>query len=829
MKAVVDVLQDKISDQKACFVFPSETAASLWARKALELTGTRSLARERFLAWDRFKEAAVRAEKKDYDPVSLVIRKLFVEKLIAENAELIQKAAPQSGLPFRSLIPPRHAAGGHIFASSIAALLPSLKLLEDRQRLYRRAKGDDEDDDFAALKKAYEAFLERHRLFEPAWEKPPLKDRQHEYYLFFPEAMEDFAEYEALLSAEPNIHIIGLERNPKPETLEYYHSARAELRSMVLSILEFHEKEHIPYEDMAISVPGLEDMEHYLIRELELYNIPFHRRSGRALSAYGAGRLFPLLQNCAGENFSFSSLKALLFNGQIPWKQPEINRELIEFGIRNNCVSAFTDRGRTVDVWTEAFKGNRYASSLGTYYEKLKKDIKAICGAKTFTALRRHYFAFRGTGETPGETLGRKAGQEAGNYAGAGFLSFDPLFCPAETYAVLARCIEELSALIELEENYSAYMPASPYRFFLSVLDEKQYVLKQSGGGVNIFPYRVAAASPFRCHFVLNVSQSKGTVLYRPLRFLRQDKRKLLGLGDSDASAVFFSLYRSGLENSHLRFSAAEETFSGWTIAHSFFAGSAVTPPPLPFDPFAAERDWWAKKDTGFPERLFPVQKKSFELWREALDGEPPDKFNMLKAPFSAGTQSGLMTKRVNETQTDGDELKVSATDLNKFYACKTKFALEKFFRLEPFSLEAILLDDTSRGILYHEILRRLFSRIRDEDGAFLPDRLDLYRQWALEFAGETAKSRPEFRGPLAAPILASQAGAMAKAVAKLLAAEVLRFPFYKIKILEEFFECKTNSAALRGKLDRVSVAPEGGAFIIDYKTGQSPSIKASG
>lgn len=855
---VVRIISREIHHPDSRFVFPSEAAASLWAQKTCIFTGVRSLVRRRFLAWDRFKEEVIRAAIQDREPINGVTRRLFAEKLIRENARAVLNPAGRQwaeGLPFKAIIPREFAEEGAVFAAQIAALLPSLKLLRARQEAAQTAGGaagpataaenrsyrpDDEDQDFSVLEGAYTAFLDHSGLFEPSWERPPLKDRDHDYYIFFPEAMEDFTEYEATLRAEPVIHLVFTEKPDRQISLRRFTSSRAEIRSAVLELRRFHEEEGIPYSDMAISVPGLEDMEPYLLRELALYSIPIRRRSGRPLADHGAGRLFPLIGTCGANNFSFASLKSLILNERIPWRRPDLNRALIEFGIENNCVSGYRENNREVDVWIEAFQG-KGGGGLEGYYRALKSSILSLTGARTFTELRNRYFAFRGPWEA-GETE-------------RGFLSRE--VCTAGADAVLARCIEELSTLIQLETEYPGLIPPSPFTFYLSVLQEKQYVPQQQKPGLNIFPYRVAAAAPFSCHFVLNAAQGTATVLYRPLNFLRQDKRKALNIGDTDASAVFFHLYHLAGEGDfqpRIRISASDETFTGWAIPHSFFAagesgdsaGEGADPgnPALP-DPFLMERDWW--NGGAFPARLFLVQREGFERWRVKLRA-PGTGFNLLKNRFPrTGCLYRLLDERISRVQrspkkpaavSENDDavspdrpdfrLKVSATDLTDFFVCPAFWLYRKIFGLEVFSLEARLLDDASLGNLYHEILRNLFARIRDTDRIFDPRHLEEYYSWLRLCTDEAARRYPAFQGPLAVPLLVSQSAAITKKLREVLKTEAAYFPGYTVAELEAVIESVQGGILFKGKLDRVSISPDGEPCIIDYKTGATPSAKAS-
>jgi ATP-dependent helicase/DNAse subunit B len=210
----------------------------------------------------------------------------------------------------------------------------------------------------------------------------------------------------------------------------------------------------------------------------------------------------------------------------------------------------------------------------------------------------------------------------------------------------------------------------------------------------------------------------------------------------------------------------------------------------------------------------------------------------MLTAPFSAKSRiAELMKKQIMEIQwstpVEGGKncLRVSATDMNKFFYCPLAWVFEKIFGIYRFSLEAELLDERSLGNLYHEILRELFSRIREKDGAFNPDHTALYRTWIRECVHEAALHYPAFRGPLAAPLITAQEKAMSKRLIRLLETEVLYLPEYGISGLEKKMELvirlKKGSALLNGKIDRVSLSPDGDPVIIDYKTNSFPTKPA--
>ncbi|MDR1240130.1 MAG: PD-(D/E)XK nuclease family protein [Treponema sp.] len=826
MDQAAGIIAKEIANPLACFVFPSAVAADLWARKTGEFTGALSIAMNRFMAWDHFKETVILAEAPGREPVSAAIRKLFAEQLVKKNSR--EKF-------FQSLIPREYAESGGIFAPSIAALLPALGYWERRLQKTETYTADGEDRDLALIKTLYAAFLEEYDLFEPSWQELKIREKNNKYYIFYPDAMEDFDEYRELLDGGAFEIVRPGPEQKKPE-LRWYASFRAEIRAMVLEIRRLHESEGVPYGDMAVNVPQLEELAPYLGREFFLYDIPFRLGAGRPLSGYGAGRLFTLIQNCVSGDFSFASLKALLLNTRLPWARPDLNRGLIEFGVNNNCLSAFREKGRTVDIWQAAFAISR-DEVLRQYYESLKMELLAMVKAKSFLDLRRFYFAFRNS-------------------------SLDMAKCGAESDRVLARCIEELSILIRLEEEYPRLAPEAPFVFFTALLGEIKYVPDQQKGGVNIFPYRVAAAAPFRCHFVINASQSAAPVVYRPLDFLRQDKRLRIGLNDTDVSGAFFRLYRApalGARRDFQYYSAAAEALSGPAIPHSFFApeeggwtGEPLRPPGG--DPFYMEKDWWARggyrppaaeKTTPpgaaeFPPRLFPVQQTGFRRWSSLLPDDQGRRFRLSMERFPQSWPFLPQVRwRIQAAQWSPEpetaegaapklHLRVSATSLNAFSYCPLFWFFDRTLHIGDYTLEAELMDDKALGNLYHEILKNLFQRIYDRDRRFLPEHLETYCRWVEEFTGAAAQKFRAFQGPLAVPLLNAQSRSISLRIARLLETEAAYFPRYAVAALEREFsrimQAGSIPVLLTGKLDRVSVSEDGEPVIIDYKTNIMPT-----
>ena len=93
MNTVIRAITEHIGDQNISFVFPSQIAATLWARKICTLGIVRSVAAKRFLGWDRFKEEVIREKDTKREPATSVMRKLFADALIRKNAAAVSEMA----------------------------------------------------------------------------------------------------------------------------------------------------------------------------------------------------------------------------------------------------------------------------------------------------------------------------------------------------------------------------------------------------------------------------------------------------------------------------------------------------------------------------------------------------------------------------------------------------------------------------------------------------------------------------------------------------------------------------------------------------------------
>ena len=432
-------LKENIKNPKAIFVFPTQTAAELWSDKIIFISDVSAVAMNRFLAWDTFKGQSIKSMHQNKTSIPSAMRQIFAANLISQNAQN----------PFlKNLIIPEYAKTAAGFTNWICSLLPSLKNWKTKFE-NNHQNPDDEDLDLLTLYEKYSNFLEKNNFFDPAWETPPFQKDGNKYFIFFPEILSDYSEYEAILKSSEDISIINIPNNYNQiADVQFFSNSRIELKNIADFCRKIHEDKNNPisWDDIAISVPNMETYGLYLDRELTLAQIPHLMRYAKPLSSVGAGGLFNQLKQCANSNFSYNSITALILNSELPWKDKNAIKQLIEFGKNNHCICSFTYNNELIDVWEASFKENPKEEIAHNFYKILKKDIQNLNNSKTFSEVRDRYFNLRND-------------------------LFDMNQCSKQADLILSRCISELGSLLDLEEDFPEICKvASPFDFFTNYI-----------------------------------------------------------------------------------------------------------------------------------------------------------------------------------------------------------------------------------------------------------------------------------------------------------------------------------------------------------------------
>lgn len=764
ISSIEEFLKTKAADKSAVFVFATDVVCQSWADWCVTgHTNVKSVAMSRFLAWDTFKGKFVSAQKEGYSAVPSVLRKLFVYTFIAENAE---------NQIFKKIINPldEYRKDAYSFADWISKNLSSLHIWKKRLDANQKDYGelDDEDKDYELLYARYSDFLEKNKLFEPAWvDEIKFTDNKNHYYIFYPEQLEDFIDYEEIFSKAGNVTFLHLpEETVPPECFEFPDS-RTELRKTILRIINFVNSGKADWPEIALTVPDFETYRPYLKRELELYSVPYVLKMGEPLSKNCAGRIFKEILDCHNEEFSFDSVRTLLLDETLPWKKEyeSLKSDLIRIGNEHRCICFFDEekegKAKRVDIWQRVLfnlakseeKENRLSSNVSTDSQTSSDNgTKRLDNAETtsnddFSSHNRHakilefYNKFK-------HYVGLFFEKDT-NFAKilSDWHQFRNYFLETKDFEnnadfessnlILSRCITHLKEIIDVEKKFGGQLKiSSPFEFFVKILDEKSYKMQQSSEGLSVFDYKLSASANFKYQFVINASQKMLEIQKKRLNFLSQEKRRKLGFVDDDSkmntSDVTAKLYARKTEaagEDFVHFSYAADSFSGFAIPHASLKTLEMEQPAdLTEDYILAEKERllsFARNDedetncNGCSGKFFITrrQKEALECWKKSSIGKDEKEYFAGKK-IRENVEYVLKTNRGALDKIGGNQshIKISArSDLEKFFPCPRKWVLSQILHFHDDTLDTSLMQNYDMGNLNHKILEDFISLYKEK------------------------------------------------------------------------------------------------------------------
>lgn len=823
MKNLFNLLIKNIKNKDVYFVFPTEISAKLWQNKYItdvlenNLPYPKAVAKERFLSWDKFKTSSIKSTRKDKEIIPSIVRKVFAINLIEKNQKLVE--AGENPL-FSEIISPDYIKFSSSFANWITKILPQLAMW---QKKYFSKKTREEaspiEEDYFTLYKEYSDFLEQNNLFDSAWETPPFSDEGKTYYIFYPESLSDFEEYRVLLSSSNHIKLLTLEElskeeNPKIDSkpiAKFFENGAQELHHLMLYIKDAHENKKIPYEKMALSLTDAENLLPYVERELAKYCIPYTTRIGKPMGQYLSGRLFSSIQNCYKNKFSFAAIQNLLTNESVFWKYSELNQELINFGIANNCFCAYEDEGKIQYPFLKAFEFENHNETLKNYYESLHKTITSFCEAKSFTEVLKYYWEFK-----------NRFLVDFSEDSSTTELSEVQI----ETDAILGKIIDELSSLISLEKEKNFYGLKIPscFDFFVDYINDMVYLAEAKTNGVSIYPYRAAAAAPFDLHIIPNATQDKLSVIYPRLSFMPKNLKEEFEILDTDISAVYIKMY---LKNSQISafYSASTFSYSGYSIIHSLLK-EEKTDKINPFsvqDQIENEKNFWISPENYKLNSITKRQKSSFENWQKCSN-----------KCLASNNQHLALTQELIDTYFIKDQsINVSATILNAYYQCPKKMLFSKVQKLYNEKEEAEL-SSLDTGTILHLCLQHFFNMFQHreiEDFRSMENKDSLIEKILSDVINQY------YSNPINKRILESQKSEIKKNLVNFLESFTKKYQGFKVYGVEKEFSEKLDLESLElgsfpmdikinGKIDLI-LEKDYKLYIVDYKTRQTPSISS--
>lgn len=799
-KNLFDFFRSYLPQKNAIFVFPSSIIARKWEEFLVENDFSTSLPNNRFIVWDNFKEQTFLISHMEEKPVNTIIRKLYAKSIIAENAH-------QPFLEY--FIPKSFATSAQNFSDWLSSIFSELGMWKKKSNTTDLTP---EANDLNKIYNRYSTFLTENKLFEPSWEDNAfIKDKNH-YFILFPNTITDFSEFRSILQKEESVTILDSCFSVEPKNCCFYSFAdtRKQLNFITLKMEELHNLKKIPYEEMAISLTDLQIDAFYLKQELSLRNIPFTILFGSPLGKTFAGRFFSLIQNCYASNYSFETVKALLLNKLIPWKEREMAYNLISWGISQHCVISWKENGQYFKTWEESFKKNsstdqrfqnvEFVSEIKKWFLKLKQNINSLCLSPDFTTLETSYHMFR-------EQM------------------LDVSQLNQDDNNTIARCIKEMQNLETTVALIPSLKPENPFSIFVSHIDTCQYVKKQENIGVSIYPYKVAAGSPFKIHFLISASQANATVIEKKLDFLSDNYKSKLKLSSAnDLSTNFFEAYQLGSPEG-MYFTFAEKTFTDYQIPHVYFSNTKKIIPQIPSDPIFEEN----KGKPSF-NSIYPIQKEGFLQWKKFNEKTKDYRDSLVYKPIKSENflKHFISTERFIE-----NKVKVSQSDLKVFHLCPTKWLFSYALSLKELITDASLIDEATTGTIAHKALEIIFEKIKNDNlGIFSAQKKDEYYNLIDNAISESISKNREFEGPLAKPLLEA-ISSNAKSKTKQLLDNEIDSDFaenWKIIDTELSLSIPYNNLVMKGKIDRVSKCISGEyaneTAIIDYKTNKAPAAK---
>lgn len=867
--SVEECLIKNIINENVLFVFSTDVVKNSWIDWVItssKETGVNSVSLERFLAWDNFKSEYISSSKVGYTAIPSILRKLFSANLILRNQQK----------PFlKKIINPDYRENSSSFTDWISSILPSLELWHSRWEKNPDSQ-DLENQDLLELYNQYKAFLEKNNMFEPSWIIPSFENDKVQIIIIYPEILEDYVNYIDSFEKCPNIFTLNLPADYKKQNVKAYRfsDSRQELRRTILHIRDIVESGKCDWNDITLSVADLELYKPYLEREFEKYCIPFVIRAASSLTKNCPGQIFVEMANCEKFDFNYASVRTLLLDEYIPWKGCEklyeegkfveedsakseeisfIKESLIREGQRLKCLCGYNDAlGKKIDIWEKALSGVKEDELELTFYKALKKDVKAICNSGSFKEIQQNWYIFKNK-------------------------YLDESEFSTEANQILGRCLTELKEMIEIEENYSGVNDLSienHFQFYISELNSKMYAKQNKTIGVNVYPYRLSASAKYKYQFLLDASQKNMELTIKRLSFLGREKRKALGCYEEDKnlnpSSAFLWLYNSNNLHDQVQISYAENTFNGFAIPHTFL--DVIENPKserVEIFPLSEldKKDFYLQEQNLFSDHkdnsssedeelyLTQNQKNQFEHWMENLSLEEDKEYSdFLKGKikeYLVDKRSEGWAKSAEKQNLKADKedaIIISQSDMKMFFPCQRKWLFSKILKLEEDTLSVSLMNKYDIGNINHKILELFFKHYKKE-GLYLPitkysdkgncyfDNEEEIKALLSDFISEAIYKtiENEVNIPLVDVMLKSQKKQFQENIMNFL----YNFCVYDENKKSAFgnftvFSVESWSAGLSldkkikytGKLDVVFADNEGELFIVDFKTGKTPSIK---
>lgn len=759
----MSILGDHLASNAVC-VFPTEAARrSCLIEHALE-SEEGVVAGDSALSFDTFR-ASFLPTCPDRIPSNALIRFIFATEFVESGNSITSfynPRFPESKQQASNVIASMLPSLSGIFTSDIGSLLPK-ELLHQLQVLYA----------------AYTEFLDRNNLFEPQYDSvsvPSDWNTGQEVRILYSDLGSEAATLYEELGRPSWLKLIPTPEADSP-AIEVYANHLQEIRSTIRQVRILLD-EGVPSHEIMICLAGSDELLATLEDEAYFYGIPLAIRQGRSPLEYPAGRFFTLIQEVHSDHFSLKSLKNLLLEPAIPWKDKERIQKFILLSLEDSILYGSAAR-------PDYFEQRLRDHSLKRWYTTFRDTLTAIVQAATVADLMRSLSFFRDAFWTEGGWHGT----------------------PQEE--VFAHAMKQIEKIDQALKACNRKRLDGLYSLFLSHLQNTQYVPQQQDEGIGVYrwPQGACIAGPYR--FFLGLDQEGAEVVDDPYPFLPERiqqavmKRKELGR---------YHLRAASLGNSIL--SCHRRSNSGEKLVHFYFLEEGVVNEHkesllLDQDPLSGELNR-VLNQRGNQKPTY-LQRLSFNRAEIGSLRRRSQENDHARSPIKEHLRQLLYEE-------DG-RLPLSATKIDAFDNCPYTYLAQYLYMLEPFDYRETLINHKAIGTLLHDTYGRFFSSI----GRFDSGKIESYKIELQKAFDHALLSMYGKRGP-SVSIRQWIVYTYRTRILSILKEEQQYFDNLATSDIERSLSWAGDGVTLHGRIDRIiEIDPEKKEWgVIDFKKGKT-------
>ena len=779
---------DEIDLSRETLVFPSKTVSRQFQKFFMKSRRLNAVDGSRFIEWDGFTEKLRRIPDSGRRPIRPVLRRLFAETLIEENASR----------PFLNyLIPPAAAGKSRAYRGILNQTLSELPLFAAGKEAFDSVPALQSD--LNQILNRYNKFLKNNSLYDPLLQpkQPPAESER--YRIFYPEILPDFENYEELFGG--NVRLEPIPETDARQKVRMFASDSEEIRFVFCEIEKL-----IRGGEAAdnIAVVCIDDGYRFLLEWFSgVYRIPLSFRRGKKLSEYSANRFFSNVNEAVRSQFSFSAFRELFFDPVLPWKPLRLKKSGVTVDVAKVLMQAFNGINVPSGIRELLKELRRVSPEAAELFDVLQGELSKIVKAKSFRQLNEEVQKFLRN-------------------------RFDDSRRGERSRRPYRRALD---LLVDLEETGKTELSGgfSPFEFWLRELEAEIYVEQDSEAKITVYNEKVAAGAPVPYLFVIGIHEDSHRFISGPFEFLSDfDRREIFRnerQREFDRTEKFYRLYQA-TPGCRSVFTGAFSVRGERKFAPSwFFANGAVDGTPDVSSVRYPERleNVLAPERLQRDRRLFPNENHRCVFEFEA---ESEKRIRITDNEFDVFCGERLLDK-------ERKKLKISNSALEKMTACPFSWFFSRF-GLTEMKTDLISEEGRQTGILAHRIAefyeKECAAAVNAENDP------EIRRQTVRTFLDSFFEryENPESENPVTVPDFIKPHPVLWEAWKEnaydwfLAFSEADRelFGGCRENLLEQKFETETDGGVLlQGRIDRI-VRCKDRFYLIDYKTKNIPKAE---